>query len=318
MHRRPGGSTTGLVTQISIVMEKPDRDEADWLSDTEEPSYLENIEIKQEPIEEFSPNNTVEIKVEPDLIFDDMSVEDEDPETGKAKNETQDLQKESSETAATVIEVETSSESTRCAREDSGRSKKDVCKSCDSCGRKFTRPEHLNRHRLVHSREENHRCTECGKTFAYFASFKKHQSSHTGERLFSCSECGKSFRQRSTLCDHLLSHGERQYTCTICGKAFIRRHHLEGHLLVHTGEKSHRCLTCGKAFSRRSHLTSHYLVHSGEKPHSCETCGKRFARRDNLNVHLLLHSEEKLHLCSVCGKTFSQPRHLKTHLLRHT
>uniref|UniRef100_A0A3B3Y4X5 C2H2-type domain-containing protein n=1 Tax=Poecilia mexicana TaxID=48701 RepID=A0A3B3Y4X5_9TELE len=100
--------------------------------------------------------------------------------------------------------------------------------SCDTCGKSFSRIDHLNLHKKRHEDERP----------------LKNQAS---ERPFSCETCDKSFSR----IDHLKAHknihtGERPFCCDTCGKAFSHIGNLSIHKKVHTGERPFSCETCGK------------------------------------------------------------------------
>jgi len=51
---------------------------------------------------------------------------------------------------------------------------------CDICGKKFTRPQHMKRHRLLHTGERPHPCPTCHKSFAREDKLKIHMRACSG------------------------------------------------------------------------------------------------------------------------------------------
>uniref|UniRef100_A0A8C5MYB1 C2H2-type domain-containing protein n=1 Tax=Leptobrachium leishanense TaxID=445787 RepID=A0A8C5MYB1_9ANUR len=161
---------------------------------------------------------------------------------------------------------------------------------CTECGKCFTGPAHLARHKLIHKGEKPYKCPECGKCFISLAQLARHKRIHTGEKPFKCSECGKCFLEAGPLSKHKLIHtGERPYNCTECGKWFRRTSNLAAHKMIHTGEKPFICSECGKCFTRASTLRAHSRIHTGEKPFMCTDCGRCFNQPSNLTKHKMIH-----------------------------
>jgi len=46
---------------------------------------------------------------------------------------------------------------------------------CDICGKKFTRPQHVNRHKLLHTGERPYKCNKCDKAFSREDRLKQHK-----------------------------------------------------------------------------------------------------------------------------------------------
>lgn len=52
--------------------------------------------------------------------------------------------------------------------------------SCEMCGKTFSLPSSLHKHRLIHSNERKHKCNLCGKTFSQSSNLAVHIRTHTG------------------------------------------------------------------------------------------------------------------------------------------
>ena len=206
---------------------------------------------------------------------------------------------------------------------------------CDSCGKIFSRKEHLKRHvKTVHEgikiraspgvkkEQQDHICHHCGKNFARPESLKTHiYTIHEGHRDFKCEKCFKTFTQAPALKKHIqvVHEGIKNHTCEACGTSFAQRGDLKKHIhTVHEGHKDYKCDMCVKAFSDGSSLKRHISsVHEGLKDYNCHSCGKNFSRSHHLKRHIeTVHEGHKDHKCEYCGKSFSQKGDMTRHKVK--
>lgn len=107
-----------------------------------------------------------------------------------------------------------------------------------------------------------YRCDLCGKLFTEPTQMYRHKQSHAGVKMFMCDVCSKYFTERSHLQRHKRTHtGEKPFACDICGKQFARSDKLLRHKRIHTGEKPYPCPICGKEFGRSDKLLQHKRTH---------------------------------------------------------
>lgn len=198
---------------------------------------------------------------------------------------------------------------------------------CTFCLRRFSNPEHLNRHQLIHTENVSYsvkykvcRCYQCKKTFKDQTALKQHTCAPIAPLVgskYSCKSCVKVFKHSSGLYNHNRTIHKLKGTkilCSVCGKHVSNIYH---HMMRHNGEKPFKCDQCDKSFIAKPQLKQHLLVHSGEKPFVCSICGKAFNNLYNLQVHERIHKGDRCHMCHVCGKGFLEKSYLKKHMNVH-
>ncbi|XP_030053566.1 zinc finger protein 160 isoform X2 [Microcaecilia unicolor] len=215
---------------------------------------------------------------------------------------------------------------------------------CESCGRRFSDPSNLRRHRHIHTGRRPYPCETCGATFRQKSQLERHRFVHTGERPFQCAFCPKGFRDSTELRVHYRVHtGERPYNCAECQQTFSRICYLKRHREKHRSlpkpapgsvpspsaptdpaSGGFPCTFCSRTFESKKQLELHRRgLHlrtgpSGQRLYECGDCRKRFNNSSNLRKHAVIHTGAKPFRCTVCGQRFRQATHLERHYLIHT
>lgn len=136
---------------------------------------------------------------------------------------------------------------------------------CEVCGKLFTKPEVMKRHKRSHSMTKDFSCTFCDMTFHRRDCLTDHLRNHTGERPFQCTVCNKTFTRGFVLLRHMKIHADGEFKCKVCHKTFDRKDTFNDHVRNHTGEKPYKCRFCPKSFSRSFVLTKHEKNHALKK-----------------------------------------------------
>ena len=187
---------------------------------------------------------------------------------------------------------------------------------CQECDKTFTRPQHLNSHKLIHTGEKPFNCQKCGKKFRRKDKLKIHERIHTGERPYSCLYCDFKGNTSDNLKTHLKRmhfKEEKSYSCSKCDAKFSERPLLKAHI-KHICNKPFCCSQCKKRFTTPDGLNKHEKKHNGQRVVSCVICNEIFTRLDHLRTHSLIHTGEKPFSCFHCDYRCIQSSNLKKHL----
>lgn len=76
-------------------------------------------------------------------------------------------------------------------------------RECNICGKIFTKPYQVERHKRIHTGERPYKCDLCTKSFAQKSTLQMHQKHHTGDRPYHCPYCEYSFTQKGNLRTHV-------------------------------------------------------------------------------------------------------------------
>ena len=191
---------------------------------------------------------------------------------------------------------------------------------CTVCSKPFGAAYQLEKHIESHN-EKNLRCDECGRYFSGPRCLKRHKNKFHKpeyETQFKCSYCCRTFRRQYIFLDHLKLHSDEQAClCDVCGKTFHDKHRLLTHKRNHSEEKDFVCIVCSKGFKQPGALATHMRVHTGERPYKCSVCNKSFKTQTHLENHIRVHTGDRPYKCSLCDKSFitigNRINHMKTH-----
>ncbi|XP_054858032.1 zinc finger and BTB domain-containing protein 40 [Eublepharis macularius] len=202
---------------------------------------------------------------------------------------------------------------------------------CKKCQMSFpTLQEHHKHIHTAHSREY-HPCPTCGKIFSAPSLLERHRVTHVGGKPFSCEICNKAYQQLSGLWYHNRTHHPDIFAaqnhrsskfsslqCSSCDKTFLstaayRKHTKEEHADV----VFHECEQCGGFFPSLSLLQVHTKrQHSGSQLFLCPHCSASFHLQETLQHHVATEhaaqAEQSL-ACGICRELFTGQEQLEEH-----
>ena len=131
--------------------------------------------------------------------------------------------------------------------------------SCDICGKSFSTPGSLRKHRCTHAEERSQfKCCSCDRMFLFESQLKSHCHMHRRSRNYICASanCEKLFKHSGDLASHARSHG-----------------------------KPHKCAHCDYENTDMRNLKSHQRTHSRAAPFKCKLCRQSFVHINQLLWH---------------------------------
>ena len=252
--------------------------EDDSLNDVNCPWDLNNIETKQESLE-----NNVQTKIEPEDYFDNESeplIENTSIDTGSNGDE---------------IEHFLNDSKTSCDESETIKDENKIEAKCKICEKVFYSKQTLKKH-INHVHEgfsENHKCEICGKVFPYKYNWVRHlkimhnKTVDKIKKIPKCKHCDKIFSRPGLLKKHILTahEGVKPFKCDKCNKMFtnfdaLKRHNDSFHLGI-----KHMCHLCGKSFKCANYVKQHVRTFHEGLNLKCDICGKTFSSEDNLKTH---------------------------------
>ncbi|KAG7242200.1 hypothetical protein INR49_024246 [Caranx melampygus] len=159
---------------------------------------------------------------------------------------------------------------------------------CEICGRKFSSPKSLARHRRKLCRS-SFKCTDCMQTFTRKNALLRHSFSHLGLLPYTCVRCHCHFRLAKLYRQHKCE--PERIHCVACLREFASQAEFQQHK-KDTGcwgsqsSKGNeiRCLECGEQFDSTEELKKHAGAHQRNIPKKRQTTKSSSSGTKTLNV----------------------------------
>jgi len=193
--------------------------------------------------------------------------------------------------------------------------------TCEECGKKFTLPNSLNKHRLNYHTSFPKTCDDCGHFCATKQDFVAHLANAHGQGVqpntVPCEICGKLVKNKYVLKQHVrLVHEKKggEFPCDQCGKIMKSKASLEYHSKVHTGDYAFRCDECGNGYMRFDQMLDCKNTHAGIFKFHCTHCEYKSNKSKAFKNHITIHSTEKPFICPICNHPSNTTTNLNNHI----
>ena len=115
---------------------------------------------------------------------------------------------------------------------------------CDICGKVYSNPNALARHKYVHNQEKPFVCVDCQERFSFQSELTAHRMKHRTSNAFRCMfhNCGKEFKRMSELNSHIVIHSGITHSCSKCDYTTNNPRQLQDHQRSHSNEKRYKCV----------------------------------------------------------------------------
>ncbi|XP_029360431.1 zinc finger and SCAN domain-containing protein 10 isoform X2 [Echeneis naucrates] len=187
---------------------------------------------------------------------------------------------------------------------------------CEICGRNFSNPKSLARHRRKICNSK-FKCADCTQIFTKKNALLKHSFSHLGLLPYTCVRCNCHFRLAKLYRQHKCE--PERIHCVACLREFVSQADFEKHkkdtgCWGSQGSKGDeiRCLECGEKFDSSEELKKHAGAH--QRVLKCAECGKGFRSALLLMSHMGGHAGKSPCLCQICGLGFPHQQNYDSHL----
>lgn len=203
-------------------------------------------------------------------------------------------------------------------------------KHCEICNRGFAKQNHLDRHKVTHSRKHSNGEQDLISFTKINDSAKIRSEKEENQRKRPRREC---YSKNEAILNHHMTEDvhEGKHNETVS----IPIDEEESQLLNSAKEINGRlqCPLCPKTLSQRKILKLHIRSHVGKNLLHCKICNRGFAKGSNLNRHMLLHrdmdSDEENRIitnakqndgrysCPYCNKTLIDRQTFRLHIRLH-
>ncbi|XP_003746708.1 zinc finger protein 596 [Galendromus occidentalis] len=129
-------------------------------------------------------------------------------------------------------------------------SSSDAILTCDLCEYETVRPNHLQRHALIHSGEKPHACRQCDFRCARQDALRQHERTHARTNPLTCASCGFLSEDVAEALVHQIVHYNK---CAVCGSV----HHSVRALRLHERKHVKCCSFCKFTSKDAEQITVH-------------------------------------------------------------
>ncbi|EAT42952.1 AAEL005557-PA [Aedes aegypti] len=220
-------------------------------------------------------------------------------------------------------------------------------KECEICQIPFSNRQRLRHHMLTVHEEPKHKCAKCGKAFHYKGELNRHELVHAKNEsgylppqekkpktvvepasIPTCEQCNIQFLNKRIRHHHMVTvHSEPKFKCPYCPKVCYFLNTLERHQKTHSKIGAEKmCKTCGLQFETAAKKWRHMLnVHQIPR-YRCPECADPFMYKRRLRRHMKHRHKKEIPVmshgpysmlsknCSKCNLEFADMDEKRKHM----
>lgn len=229
-------------------------------------------------------------------------------------------------------------------------------KHCDICGKGFAKQNHVDRHRVVHSKPNKRKPSDKKRTNTKLIAVKSNRVEKTRKSTNNFTNTSITIENANIKQENSISHNNQsanttndqdelsllnsaaqvsggRLQCPICPRTLSHRKILRLHIRSHLGLNLSHCKVCNRGFAKGSNLNRHMLLHcqidrneesrilesATQKNgcYSCPYCAKTLIDRQTFRLHIRLHISKTLLRCEICNRGFDNDMELEKHMTCH-
>ncbi|XP_060875482.1 zinc finger protein 675-like, partial [Metopolophium dirhodum] len=215
--------------------------------------------------------NNENIKLEPNVIQNSISIEDNTDSGTMSRNQNNNL------------------------INHSNKSNEKKSTFCMICNKHYAHPGAFTNHMRIHG-GATYKCQYCHKQFNRKGIYIMHEKTHVFKNnieehttihtlnMYECDDCGQQFKTNISLGHHIMENHSANMS-TSNKNEHVENYERQNASLERINFDFVQCQICLKILKTRKYLECHMRIHTGAMPFKCDKCNTAFRFKSNLKSH---------------------------------